>query len=662
MIINRVYIKNFGGISDREYILSDGLNVIFGENESGKSTFLSFIRFIFYGAKKSRAKDLSFRDKYMPWSGEDMCGEVEFTLNGTEYSLSRRVSATGRKKDVTFINKTTGDTVAVSDADEVGPELFKMSEESFLKTLFLGAEGAQISADGELLSKISNVAQSGDEKVSYQAVCDEINNMIANLSSSRRSKAIIPTLEKQLEVLENKKEQAQNLYEQKSILSQKLTEINSNLDNAIKTKSKLNEEKNKARQYADWTAYEKAVNKLKEAENSYKNALGSDDTPDDKYGFLNDISSDDEQIILKDNSADISSAKMQEVLFTDKSKTAKKIGIICAILAVVCAVSGAFYPMAFIGTVIFASLTVYFFFNSKKLIKTSNDITNKILQTEQLKADILKKYNLESTEHYKLLKRESDDAFARKELKNSNINTLKSIYEERKSEFDSLTAHIIENYGDVKNLKCEKVDIDERTVSEQIKYIDEKILSLTAESAKIKSDAESAEGISQELININQEIDYLKEAHIEASEKLRILNLASDILNQSYEELKSNFAPKLAKSTAKIFNAITGEKYGELIVNDAFEIQIKTDGKYENSNFFSSGTIQQLYFSLRLGIIELIMGNYPLFIDDAFITYDDIRFENASEFLKDYSQKNQIIFCTCHKRESNMQGAYVLKF
>ena len=63
MKINRVYIKNFGGISDREYILSDRLNVIFGENESGKSTFLSFIRFVFYGAKKSRAKELSFRDR-----------------------------------------------------------------------------------------------------------------------------------------------------------------------------------------------------------------------------------------------------------------------------------------------------------------------------------------------------------------------------------------------------------------------------------------------------------------------------------------------------------------------------------------------------------------------------------------------------------------------
>ncbi len=660
MKINRVYIKNFGGIADREYILSDGLNVIFGENESGKSTFLSFIRFIFYGAKKSRAKELSFREKYMPWSGEDMCGEVEFTLNGTEYSLSRRVSPTGRKKDITFINKSTGDTI--TDTDDLGTGIFKMSEEAFLKTLFLGAEGAQITSDGELLSKISNVAQSGDEKVSYQEICAEINEMIADISSPRRSKALIPALGKQLEILESKKVEAQNLYKQKSELSKKLDEINSELDNAIALKTKLNDTKNKAKQYSDWISYKKAYEKLKDAENSYKSSSNADAIDNIKYDFLENISAEEEQIILKDNSADISSFKMQEVLLADKAKTNKKICIVCAIISAICTVLGILYPVAFAGTVLFALLTVYFTLSHKKLISNVSDITKKISDIEQTKNDVLKKYNIESTEHYKLLKRESADLQAREELKKSNSETLKRIYDERKTEYDILSAHIIEHYGSLDNLECEKVDIDEITISQQIKSADEKILNLTAESAKIKSNAESAEGISQEIANINRETKDLKEAYTEASEKLRILNLASEILQQSYEELKSNFAPRLAKSTANIFNTLTGGKYGELIVNDAFEIQIKNDGKYEFSNFFSSGTIQQLYFSLRLGIIELIMGNYPLFIDDAFITYDDLRFKNASDFLKVYSENNQIIFCTCHTRESNMQGAEVLKF
>ncbi len=662
MKINRVYIKNFGGISDREYILSDGLNVIFGENESGKSTFLSFIRFIFYGAKKSRAKELSFRDKYMPWSGEDMSGEIEFTSNSTEYSLSRTISATGRKKDVTFINKTTGDTLPVPDADEIGTELFKLSEDAFLKTLFLGAEGAQITSDGELLTKISNVSQSGDENISYQSICAQINNMIADLSSPRRNKAIIPALERQLEILKEKKEDAQILYEKKNVLSINLEEVTLKLDEAISTKTKLNDMIAKAKKYTDWQTYKKAGEKLKEAEQLYKNSLSTEETINAKYDFLNDITDEEEQIILKDNSLDISSAKTQEILLGDKVSTSKKIAILCIILSVISAIAGIFSPISFIGTAFLILFAVHFILSSKKFKREIVQITNKIIAAEQEKSKILKKYNLESTEHYKLLKRENADLSEREELNKSNSNALKEIYNGRKYGFDALTLQVIERYGSIENLECEKVDIDEITISEQIKSVDEKILNLTAERATIKNNINSAEDISQELTNIESEINYLNLSLKEANEKLRILNLATEILNQSYEELKGNFAPRLAKTTASIFNKLTGGKYGELIVNDEFQIQLKSDGKYEISKFFSSGTIQQLYFSLRLGIIELIMGNYPLFIDDAFITYDDSRFKNASDFLKDYSENNQIVFCTCHTRESNMQGAQVLKF
>lgn len=662
MKINRVYIKNFGGISDREYILSEGLNVIFGQNESGKSTFLSFIRFIFYGAKKQRSKELSFRDKYMPWNGEDMSGEIEFTLNDAEYFLSRSISATGRKKDITFINKTTGDTVGVSDADELGTELFNMSEQSFLKTLFLGAEGAQISSDGELLSKISNVAQSGDEKVSYQAICDVINNMIADLSSPRRSKAIIPALEKKLDVLKSQKAEAQQLYEQKSMLAQRLASINADLDNAIRTKTNLSEQSAKARQYADYIAYEKICSKLKEAEDAYKSILESSNGSDDKYEFLKNISPDEEKILLKDNSADISAAKMQEILLADKAKSAKTFSIISVIMGVLCIAAGVFYPIAFAGTAVLAALAVYFLVSSNKIRDSIADITDEISKSEKNKSDILIKYNLDSTEHYKILKRESADIAAREELRKSKADMVKGIYDERKAEFEALSSALTEKYGSTDNLRCEKTDIDEMSIAAQMKVIDEDILRYTADSAKIKRDAESAEGIAQQISNLTQEIKDLNESYDEANEKLRILNLAAEILEHSYEELKSNFAPRLARATARIFNSLTDGKYGELIVNDAFEIQIKNDGKYENSNFFSSGTIQQLYFSLRLGIIELIMGNYPLFIDDAFITYDDARFNNAAGFLNDYSKRNQIIFCTCHHRESNMMGAQVLKF
>ena len=662
MKINRVYIKNFGGITNREYILSDGLNVVFGKNESGKSTFLAFICFIFYGAKKTRGKELSFREKYMPWSGEDMCGEVEFTLNETVYSLSRTVSASGRKKDVKLVNKSTGEVVQADNIEEIGTDVFNMSEQSFLKTLFIGAEGTKIDSDGELLSKISNVSQSGDESVSYQFILDKINNLISDLSSPRRSKAIIPALEKSLLSLREKYQYAKKLKEDRLVLSEQLERINKELDRALNQKSELNELIKSANKYNDCALYEEYLIKLKEAEKTYKELLTSNVAPTDNNDFIKDITDEEEQIILNDNSVQITAGKMQEVLLNDKLKTASKLKIFFGIISAISLPFAFISPISLLCALIFLIISLFFFKSSKGIKEKIDEISKKIESIEKEKSEILKKYNLDSAEHYKELKRDVAERNAKVDSENSRLNMAKRIYEERKDECDKLFNKLTEKYGDLENAKCEKTIIDENSVNKKIADINDNILRFTEERAKIKSSIESSENISEELSDLSQEIKDNELLLAESNEKLKVLNLASEILTQSYEEMKSNFAPKLARATIDIFNSLNGGKYGELIVNDAFEIQVKHEGKYENSNYFSSGTIQQLYFSLRLGIIDLIADNLPLFIDDAFITYDDDRFSNATKFLNDYSRNNQVVFCTCHLRESSMEGAHVLKF
>ena len=44
MIITEIYIKNFGMLSDRHIRFTDDVQIIYGENESGKSTLHAFIR------------------------------------------------------------------------------------------------------------------------------------------------------------------------------------------------------------------------------------------------------------------------------------------------------------------------------------------------------------------------------------------------------------------------------------------------------------------------------------------------------------------------------------------------------------------------------------------------------------------------------------------
>ena len=49
MVIESIRISAFGIFSDRSLAFGGGINIIEGENESGKTTLAAFLRFLFYG-------------------------------------------------------------------------------------------------------------------------------------------------------------------------------------------------------------------------------------------------------------------------------------------------------------------------------------------------------------------------------------------------------------------------------------------------------------------------------------------------------------------------------------------------------------------------------------------------------------------------------------
>ena len=82
MKINKIYISAFGGLKDFTLDLSDGLNVIYGNNEDGKSTVLAFIKAMFYGTgRNTKSLAESVRQKYTPWDNSQMAGRIFFEHN-----------------------------------------------------------------------------------------------------------------------------------------------------------------------------------------------------------------------------------------------------------------------------------------------------------------------------------------------------------------------------------------------------------------------------------------------------------------------------------------------------------------------------------------------------------------------------------------------------
>lgn len=104
MRITNISCTQFAGVRDRNISLADGINVICGKNESGKSTVVNLLsRTLFQNANLDRRSDKDFYDLYFPGAkrgsnitGDFADGKITFeTENGT-YILSKEWGSEAR--------------------------------------------------------------------------------------------------------------------------------------------------------------------------------------------------------------------------------------------------------------------------------------------------------------------------------------------------------------------------------------------------------------------------------------------------------------------------------------------------------------------------------------------------------------------------------------
>ena len=97
MKIQKLNLKHFGKFTDKTIPLSDGVNILYGENESGKSTVHTFIRSMFFGLERGRGR-ASVNDTfsmYEPWENPNYySGKLQFKSGGKSFQLERNFGVT----------------------------------------------------------------------------------------------------------------------------------------------------------------------------------------------------------------------------------------------------------------------------------------------------------------------------------------------------------------------------------------------------------------------------------------------------------------------------------------------------------------------------------------------------------------------------------------
>lgn len=131
MRITELYIKNFGTFSERHFYLKNGVNVIYGENEFGKSTLHAFIRAMLFGMERGRGKAAAKDDftRYEPWENPNYyAGVMRFSCGGRNFRLER--SFDRFTKHASLICEDDGEELSVEHGDlemllgEVTPSVF----------------------------------------------------------------------------------------------------------------------------------------------------------------------------------------------------------------------------------------------------------------------------------------------------------------------------------------------------------------------------------------------------------------------------------------------------------------------------------------------------------------------------------------------------------
>ena len=189
MKLNKIYISAFGGLKDFTLDLCDGLNVIYGNNEDGKSTVAAFIKAMFYGTGRN-TKNLadSVRLKYTPWDNSVMAGRIFFEHKNKKYCLEREFRKSDSTDRITLTDLDSGKILETGES--IGQQFFGLSAAAFERSLFIS--GGDFIKDeavaGEINGKLSNIAITGNEDVSYKKIQKTIFDERAKLiSKSGRS-------------------------------------------------------------------------------------------------------------------------------------------------------------------------------------------------------------------------------------------------------------------------------------------------------------------------------------------------------------------------------------------------------------------------------------------------------------------------------------------
>lgn len=686
MKIKNIKVNAYGNIENKDINLEEGINIIHGANESGKSTLLNYIISIFYGISRNKdGKVLSDYEKYKPWNSNEFSGRISYKLeNGEKYEIFRDFN----KKNPKIYNDKLEDISDRFETDKKDGSKFFIEQmgidkQMYLSTVVSTQEEVRLDEKNQnmLIQKIANLAGTGEDNVSYKKALIKLQEKIRDeIGTNKTSQKPINIIEKEIVEINNKivetekyrnrkyeidAEKEQILSELKELEQQKqiLQELQNSMKSEEETKNRLEiREKNRKDNIAkinELTNQKNTINAESERVQSAKN-------------HLQDIIKGHKENIEKLNS-EIEKIANEKEETQEKEKPSISFIVITVVLAIalICSIIliKNYIVSGILGVAIIANIVFYVINKNKQKVNKAK-LREKINQEKQYKREKLENQkqqiiaNVNTTEK-ELEKQEEEEKQVNSELsmlkgqiillQKNNEKITEEIEQDNKAikeESNKNKQQIIEKYKD-KNIN------DLLYINDYQNYISKIEETINNNRIRIKGlEIEYNTIVPQldEMVVLEEKREADKEKLAELREKESIINIAIENLMDAYEEMKTTITPKFTKNLSESIQKISSNKYNKVTINDENGMIIENNrGEYVEAIKLSTGTIDQLYLALRLSMIdELSKENLPIILDESFAYSDNNRLKNMLQYLTSDLNNHQTIIFTCTDREQKM--------
>ena len=627
MIIKDIQLTNFGKFHHKDMLLEPGLNIIYGENEAGKTTIHTFIRGMLFGIEKQRGK-ASGKDlysKYEPWEdSSNYQGMMRIENEGVTYRIERNFNR--QNKSFKVINEDAGIELSSGEIDRL---FMGLDESCYYNTISISQLGSVTDKELEVILKnyAANLGTTKSMEIDIKAAFADLDSQKKRIIQENKIgeeeiiEKTLKNVKEQLEVSEREQHSIIASVEQKKESSYKLIDRKKELSTLDKKRleelAKHNERKDKL--YQDVMSYTAEVE---------KNTATLDKIREHKAEL-------EKQLLEKG----VDSSETMEAL-SDKVIHRSSMPITLIILAL--AFIGAAVGFT-VGNIEFLALKEYWIrpavclgvaamFLLLAIIRYGFNQRRKMKKLEALKELRLVLDKLEAAKHEELyMKRQLD---SKKEALN---NTQQQILQEEEKEV------IAQDYSQ----DIQEIEEKERELNESISK------ARWALEQKKENDIQT----EKRLDELKERLDNIKNAKIE----IEAIDEAKKNIEEIANEIRNSFGKKLNERASYYMAQITNGKYDKLTIDERLNISVNSRKALIMASRLSKGTIEQIYMALRLAAADIIFekDKKPILLDDAFVMYDNKRMGNTLRFMSE--NMDQVILFSCHTREKVMADKLGLK-